>query len=372
MADISKITLPSGSVYNIKDAQARSDIEDIRSSIAGGLSFLGETSTALTDGATTNPITINNKSVTAKSGDLVVYGQKEFLFNGTSWVEMGDLSLLGSLAYKSSASGSITPAGTVSKPTFTGTSSTVTITAADSNSGNYTPKGTVSQPTFTGTSSSVSITATDNTNGNYQPKGAVSQPTFSGNSLTSTGSFTPSGTVTPTIATPSSGETANYTPAGSVSAPSISKATAGSTTTVNSITDVGTLPTFSATVANENLTLGFSQGTLPKKGANTTVKTGDATYTASAPIFTGTGVLISASFSGTQDDISVSGTPSGTVSKPTFTGTKTQISGSVTPSGTVSQPTFTGTKTQISGSVTPSGTVSQPTFTGTTATVTVS
>ena len=29
MADISKITLPSGSVYNIKDAQAREDIAAI-------------------------------------------------------------------------------------------------------------------------------------------------------------------------------------------------------------------------------------------------------------------------------------------------------------------------------------------------------
>ena len=372
MADISKITLPSGSVYNIKDAQARSDIEDIQRSIAGGLSFLGETTTALTDGATTNPISINGSSVTAKSGDLVVYGEKEFLFDGTKWIEMGDLSILGSLAYKNSASGSYAPSGTVSQPTFTGSSSNVTITSDDNANGNYQPKGTVSQPTFTGSSSAVTITASDNTSGNYQPKGSVSKPTFTGSEMTSTGTFTPTGSVTPSVAAPGSGQTANYTPAGSVAAPTISKTTAGSTTTVNSITDVGTLPTFSATVANENLTLGFNQGTLPTKGANTTVKTGDATYSASAPAFTGTGVVISASFSGTQGSVSVTGTPSGSVSQPTFTGTKAQLSGSVTPSGTVSQPTFTGTKAQISGSVTPSGTVSQPTFSGTASTITVS
>ena len=73
MPDISKITLPSGSVYDIKDAQAREDIEEIKDAIAGGVTFMGETTTPLTDGATTNPITINDKSVTAIKGYLVVY-----------------------------------------------------------------------------------------------------------------------------------------------------------------------------------------------------------------------------------------------------------------------------------------------------------
>lgn len=100
---------------------------------------------------------------------------------------------------------------------------------------------------------------------------------------------------------------ASYTPAGSVSAPTISISTAGATTTVNSITAVGTLPTctlpaFSATLDAENelLVLGwtsgsFSQGTLPTKGSNVTVKTGDASYTASTPTFTGTASTISSS-----------------------------------------------------------------------------
>ena len=244
MADLSKITLPNGTTYDLKDAQARSDIADIRQAIAGGLTFRGETTTALTDGATTNPITINGGSYTAVSGDLVIYGDKEFLFDGAKWIEMGDLSLLGALAYKDSASASYTPAGTVSQPSFTGSASAVTISAADDASGNYQPKG-------------------------------------------------------------------------SVSAPAISLDSGGSTTTVNSITAVGTLPSWTGTVANETLTIGWSAGTLPTKGSDTTVKTGDASYTASAP---------------------------------TFTGTKAQISGSCTPSGTVSQPTFTGTAATITAS----------------------
>lgn len=436
MPDISKITLPSGSVYDIKDAQAREDIEEIKDAIAGGVTFMGETTTPLTDGATTNPITINDKSVTAIKGYLVVYNSKEFVFDGTQWIEMGDLSVLGSLAYKDSASGSYTPAGTVSKPTFTGSQSNVTITAADNASGNYQPKGTVSKPTFTGSSTtstgkftpegSISVSASGTTNktatvspagsgeATYTPAGSVSQPTFTGNALTSTGNFTPEGGVsvstattenkTATVSKAASG-TATYTPEGSVSAPTISVATAGSTTTVNSITDVGTLPVLTTTVVNENLTIGFTQGTLPTKGANQTVKTGDAAYSASAPTFTGTGARLvtgniavpktyTASFTGTQGGVSVTGTPSGTVSKPsftgtgarlvtgnipvpnafsgTFTGTEGDVSVTGTPAGDVSQPTFTGTKAQLSGTTTAAGSVSQPTFTGTAATVEVS
>ncbi len=273
MADISQIKLPNGTTYNIKDANARKRIEALESFTT----YLGVTTTALTDGATTNPITINGQSVTAQSGNIVLYGNQEFIFDGTHWNQFGDLSSLGSLAYKNTASGSFTPAGT------------------------------------------------------------VSQPTFNGDTMNSTGSFTPAGSVKLTngnktaAVSPASSGTVTYTPDGTVSAPTISVKTAGTTTTVNSITAVGTLPTY--TVSGEVLTL--TQGTLPTKGSNQTVKTGDAAYQATAPEFTGTGVRLvtgnisvptSASFTGTAGSVSVSGTPSGAVSQPTFTGT----TGSVT------------------------------------------
>lgn len=273
MADISQIKLPNGTTYNIKDANARERIEALESFTT----YLGVTTTALTDGATTNPITINGQSVTAQSGNIVLYGNQEFIFDGTHWNQFGDLSSLGSLAYKNTASGSFTPAGT------------------------------------------------------------VSQPTFNGDTMNSTGSFTPAGSVKLTngnktaAVSPASSGTVTYTPDGTVSAPTISVKTKGTTTTVNSITAVGTLPTY--TVSGEVLTL--TQGTLPTKGSNQTVKTGDAAYQATAPEFTGTGVRLvtgnisvptSASFTGTAGSVSVSGTPSGTVSQPTFTGT----TGSVT------------------------------------------
>lgn len=80
----------------------------------GGSSFIGKTTTVLTDGSTTNPIVVNGKSVTAKNGDIALYGKQEFIFDGTEWNAFGDTSGLGDLAYKDTATGTaITTAGTL-------------------------------------------------------------------------------------------------------------------------------------------------------------------------------------------------------------------------------------------------------------------
>lgn len=63
---------------------------------SGGIVLVGETTTQLTDNATTNPITIDGQSYTAQPNDAVIYGNKEFLFDGTKWHEFGDLSGLSS------------------------------------------------------------------------------------------------------------------------------------------------------------------------------------------------------------------------------------------------------------------------------------
>lgn len=270
MAEISKITLPSGTTYDIKDTVARQ--------AATGSSFLGVSTTAITDGGTQKP-TINSSEVTPENGNLVVYGNKEFIYAGTygsggTWHEMGDLSGLGALATKDSASGSFTPSGTVSQPTFTGSSTTST--------GNFTPSGSVTISTGTGT--------------------------------------------------------ANYTPTGSVSTPTISVSSAGSTTTIKNPTSVtvaktvataapsATAPSNAVTwcaVSGETLSLyqiGYTTGASITT-SNVTVKNGDASYSSSQPTFSGTGVELKGSFSGTQGSVSVTGTPSGTVSQPSFTGT---------------------------------------------------
>ena len=111
MAEISQITLPSGTTYGLKDTVARQ-------AASGGITLRGVTTTALVDEATTNPITINGESYTAVAQDAVFYGKKEFVFDGTRWHEFGDMSGLGALATKDSASGTFTPQGTVSQPTI--------------------------------------------------------------------------------------------------------------------------------------------------------------------------------------------------------------------------------------------------------------
>ena len=77
----------------------------------GGVKCLGTTTTALTDGSTANPITIDGKQVMAKQNDIAFYQEAEFMFNGTRWSQFGDLSGLGTLAYKNGVSVSTTDGG---------------------------------------------------------------------------------------------------------------------------------------------------------------------------------------------------------------------------------------------------------------------
>lgn len=186
---ISQITIPvtvegvtTNVTYDIKDATARQLIEQLGNAVY----WIGVTSTELTNGSETNPITVNGESVTARVGGMAQYSGEEFVWNGSAWQSIGKNNF-GALAFKSTATGS------------------------------YTPTGTVSQPTA-----------------------SVSE---------------------------------------------------GTTVTVNSITEVGTLPSLS--VSSE--TLIFDPGTLPTKGADTTVVTDVGNITVTQPTFTGTETTITVS-----------------------------------------------------------------------------
>lgn len=134
MPDISKITLPTGTTYDIKDAVARA-------SIGGAIIIRGSTTTALTDEATTNPITIDGQSYTAVANDAVFYNKKEFVFDGSKWHEFGDMSGLGDLAYKDEATGKFTPAGnvTVNDPTVNLSTTTKYVAESATGGGAVTP-----------------------------------------------------------------------------------------------------------------------------------------------------------------------------------------------------------------------------------------
>lgn len=127
MADISKITVPvlvEGSLVNttfdIKDAGARQLINDLGNAVY----WIGVTTNALTDGDTTNPITVNSESVTVKVGGMAQYSGEEFVWNGSAWQSIGKNNF-GALAFKSSASGNFTPAGSVTSEITGGTNTTV-------------------------------------------------------------------------------------------------------------------------------------------------------------------------------------------------------------------------------------------------------
>ena len=124
---MSSITVPvnnGGTItnvtYDIKDAYARERIAALGSAVY----WMGVTTTALTDGSTTNPITINNQSVEAELGGMAQYNGVEFVWNDSAWQEMGHGNF-GSLAFKSSAEGSYTPAGSVAITKGTDTTATV-------------------------------------------------------------------------------------------------------------------------------------------------------------------------------------------------------------------------------------------------------
>jgi hypothetical protein len=123
---ISTITLPTGTTYYFKDAEAREQIE----ALASYSDFLGVTGTEIEDGDTTTPIMIGGEEVYPEPGNIVLYGSKEFIWNGTAWAEFGDLSaitnMLGDLAYADTASTGYTPEGTVSGE-FTGKEGTVEV-----------------------------------------------------------------------------------------------------------------------------------------------------------------------------------------------------------------------------------------------------
>lgn len=234
-----------------------------------------------------------------------------------------DMSQFGALAYKNSASGTLS----LDIPTVNGT---VVDYDTEGNSV-LTDVAYSGSASFSGTQKYLHINTTKNT-------------------ATSTGNFTPSGSIAITKGT----GTANYTPEGSVSTPTIT--VTPNTTTVNSITNVGTLPSaimpvFDATVSNETLSLGwtagsFSAGTLPTKGSDTTVVTGIKSATSTQPTFTGTGAELTGTFTGTEGTVSV--TTSDAVTAVSGSVNTTAASGiDIKPAGTILLPTLNKTTADV-------------------------
>ena len=87
---------PSGTLATVDYVQSKTAG---LSGLTGAMHFKGTTTTAVTDGGTQDP-TINGATVTTKeAGDVVLYGNQEYVWNGSAWELLGDE---GSYALKSS------------------------------------------------------------------------------------------------------------------------------------------------------------------------------------------------------------------------------------------------------------------------------
>lgn len=177
-----EITLPSGNAYYLKDNEVRQWVGDGTTSgaekrittletevakLSNATHWLGVTTTSLTDGSTTNPITINGESVTAVSGDIVQDSNgNEYIFNGTAWQALGSsVGTLKAFAYVDTGEVTITPAGSNASSSVSGTCSVTpsgsvsgtAVTLSTTSVGSVTNAG--SMPTFTVTNEILTITA---------------------------------------------------------------------------------------------------------------------------------------------------------------------------------------------------------------------
>lgn len=277
---LAQVTLPTGNTYYFKDSDVRtwigdgvtsgaekrlSDAESAIAALSNATHWLGITTTSLSDGDTTNPITINGDSVTAVSGDIVQVNvsHAEFIFNGTAWQELGtSIGTLKAFAYVDTGTVTLTPSGSNASSAVSGSCA-------------VTPSGTISVGTGTA---------------NYTPEGSVTAPSIT---VASSGEVA-------TIKNPTKKTVVTDM---SVAAPS---STSASGELVYCSVSSETL-TFSKFVETRGDSISTS---------NVSVKVGDATYEATSPSFIGTGAELK--FTGSSS----SGTISGTAAAQTFTGTE--------------------------------------------------
>ena len=286
-----KVKLLDGSIAYVYDAVAREAIK-------GGTHFIGVTSTTITDGSSTNPVTIGDKSVTAVNGDIVVNGNKEFIFSDSDskWHELGDTTGLGALALKDSVSAVYTPAGTVSKPNVTVTPTYATITEFSA-AGSVTT-GTVKELSADG--SVTGITIKELSADGSVTDGTIKEMSTAG-SVVAGSANTPTEVTLPTLSTTLNGTTLEL----SWTAGSVVAGVAGTPTSV-------TLPTFKdASVVTAATMPSFKETSVVGAATMPTFKDASVVTAATMPTTKETSVLSAAAaeleaapeFSGTQSTI---------------------------------------------------------------------
>ena len=278
MAEISKIKLPSGNVYELKDQVAR----DLIAALQSTSYFLGVTTTPLSDGATTNPIEVNGESVTAVNGNMAVIDQAEYIFDGTKWLLVGDLSSLGTLAYKNTVSLAKGSGDNVlgEATTFTAAPSAVSFSggATDSVMGSDTTFKTTVTPSTTRIKATASGTAVgaDGTASAITGFGAHSTDTFVKSVSAETNKKLVTTTV-PNVTGNTDVTIPNVTSAGSASTWGFAMGTGTDAETLIISGANGTAPTLGTALSASKVTLGTAKTVAT--GAATTSGTGAAVVT---------------------------------------------------------------------------------------------
>ena len=313
---LSKLTI-GGTSYDLKDAEARLDIQALQSSVTGAMHYIGASTTAIADGdgASDGPWTISgieyvasdavSPQVNLKSGDVATYSSgssdtpKEFVWNGTTekWQEFGSTGSIKALAFKDNASGSVACAGSNadSAVTFSGTSSETVLKSVDS---------AAVAPSFTeGTFSAGTLPSFTEGSFSAGTLPSFTEGAFDAGSLPSlgnatTGSFTTEGIVG---TVDEASETLTF-----------SAASTSSAVTAQGTFSAGSLPskaadTFSAGTLPSKSADTFSAGTLPSKDADTFNAGSAATFTTQS-VITGLGTATAAGqvFSGSTVSVTVS------------------------------------------------------------------
>lgn len=271
----------------------------------GGTKYIGTTTTALSNGSTTNPITVDGKSYTAQFGDIAVYNYTEFIFDGTKWGEFGrsfdatpksgsanavtsggiyDLIHRGSgvfaIAIGATPSSGTTASGVYSTAmgcanSASGAGSTAMGYYTTANQEHMTAMGQYNSPR-TGDLFNIGNGTANNARSNIVEVNSTS--------LNVNGDIKRNGT--------SLGDLAYKDSASGTANVSVTGTTDGSVTisptkeTIYSTTNKGTLPAFTYNSTTEELT--FNAGTLPSTTAKSVVTNATATFTGASTTSTGT------------------------------------------------------------------------------------
>lgn len=144
-------------------------VNDILSKVSGAMHFVGVTTTALADGSTATTLAGSGLSKTTgfAAGDVVLYGDGEFVWTGSTWEQMGDA---GSFKTKQTA---------VSSPAASGSATAFIDTISQNANGDITV--TKKNVNLSAYATAASVTAAL---ANYKPtQTAVSSPTASSTAL---------------------------------------------------------------------------------------------------------------------------------------------------------------------------------------------